>query len=125
MATQNAETSAQGTTSAEVYAPAVDVLETNEGYVFYLDVPGAKSGDVDVTYEEQTLTVEAKVPARQPAGQVYIVQQYGLGPYRRSFRLATPVNPDAIRAQLKNGELILSVPKAESAKTRKVAVKTA
>src|SRR5690348_5683146 len=116
MATQNAETAAQGTESAEVYAPAVDVLETNEGYLFYLDVPGAKSGDVDVTYEEQTLTVEAKVPARQPGGQAYIVRQYGLGPYRRSFRLATPVNPDAIRAQLKNGELVLTVPKAESAK---------
>ena len=122
---KTASASAAPETRAEIYTPTADVLETSDGYVFYLDVPGAKGGEVEVTYEEQTLTIDAKVPLRQAAGQPYIVRQYGVGPYRRSFRLATPVNAEAIRAALKNGELILTVPKAESAKTRKVAVKTA
>lgn len=123
--TEAAATGRAAEPPTEAYTPTADVLETNENYVFYVDVPGATGGEVEVTYEEQTLSIEAKVPARQPAGQAYIAQQYGVGPYRRSFRLATPINAEGIRAELKDGELILTVPKAESAKTRKVAVKTA
>lgn len=107
------------------YAPAADVVEKSEGYIVYLDVPGAKAGEVDITYDDDILTVEAPIQARQPDDQQYVVREYGIGPFRRSFRIASPINPDGIRAELKNGELILTVPKAESAKTRKIQVKTA
>lgn len=61
---------------------------------------------------------------RQPADQQYLVREYGVGRFSRSFRIASPVEPDGIRAELKNGELSLFVPKAESAKVCKIAIKT-
>jgi len=106
------------------YSPLVDIVETNDGYTFYADLPGVKAGDLDITYEDDTLTIEAKVAPRQPKDQQYLIHEYGVGGFSRSFNIATPVNPDGIRAELKNGELCLFVPKAESAKVRKIAIKT-
>lgn len=52
-------------------------------------------------------------------------REYGVGHFYRQFTLNTPINPDAIRAQFKNGVLELYVPKAEHAKVRKIAIKSA
>ena len=106
------------------YIPPVDIVETGEGYTFYADLPGVKPADLDITYEDGALTLHAKVAPRQPAGQKYVAQEYGVGGFSRSFKIATDVNPDAIKAELKDGVLKLEVPKAESAKVRKIAVKT-
>jgi len=106
------------------YTPLVDIVETNDGYTFYADLPGVKAGDLDITYEDDALAIEAMVVPRQPADQQYLVQEYGVGSFSRSFRIATPVEPDGIRAELKNGELSLFVPKAESAKVRKIEINT-
>ena len=106
------------------FVPLVDIAETGEGYVFYADLPGVKASDLAITYEDGTITIEGKVTPRQPVGQKYLAQEYGVGSFCRSFRIATDVNPDAIKAALKDGVLKLEVPKAESAKIRKIAVKT-
>jgi len=36
------------------YTPLVDIVETNDGYTFYADLPGVKAGDLDITYEDDT-----------------------------------------------------------------------
>jgi HSP20 family protein len=104
------------------YTPLVDVAETNEAFVFQADLPGVKAGDVDVTCENGTLTIEAKVQPRQPADRNYTWREYGVGHFYRSFDIQTPVDADNIRAELKNGVLELYVPKAESARPKKVKV---
>jgi len=106
------------------YTPLVDIIETSDEFIFHADLPGVKPGDVDVSFENGTLTIEGKVQPRQPQGPSYIWNEYGVGHYYRSFSLNTPVDMNAIRAELKNGELTLHVPKAESAKTRKIQIKT-
>jgi len=105
------------------YTPLVDILETGDGFTFYADLPGVKAGDLDVTYEDDTLTIEAKVQPRQPRDQEYLLKEYGVGTFSRSFIINAPVNGEAIRAELKNGELKLFVPKTEAAKTRKIPIK--
>ena len=110
---------------ATYYTPLVDVIETGDGFTFLADLPGVKAGDVDVSFENGVLTIEGKVHPRQPAGQNYVWREYGVGHFYRSFTLNTPVHVDGITAELKNGELKLYVPKAESAKTRKIEIKTA
>jgi HSP20 family molecular chaperone IbpA len=110
---------------ATYFTPLVDIVETAEGYVFQADLPGVKAGDVDVSFENGVLTIEGRVQPRQPAEQSYIWQEYGVGHFYRQFTLNTPVNPDGIRAELRSGVLELHVPKAESAKTRRIEIKTA
>ena len=110
---------------ATYFTPLVDIIETGEEFVFQADLPGVKAGDVDVSYENGVLTIAAKAHPRQPQGHRYVWREYGVGHFYRQFTLNTPVNPDGIRAALRNGVLELYVPKAESAKARKIEIKTA
>ena len=74
---------------------------------------------------EGEIGIRAKVQPRQPQAQAYIDREYGVGDFYRSFVIGTAIKPEAIKAELKGGVLTLTVPKAESAKTRKIPVKTA
>jgi HSP20 family molecular chaperone IbpA len=108
--------------AATWYTPLVDVIENGDGFVFQADLPGVKAGDVEVSFENGTLTLEAKAAPRQPAGRSYLWREYGVGHFYRSFNIAAPINADGIKAQLKDGVLELYVPKAESARPRKVQI---
>jgi HSP20 family molecular chaperone IbpA len=105
------------------YTPLVDITETDDEFLFQADLPGVRAGDVDASYDNGVLTIAAKARPRQPAGQRYVWREYGVGPFYRQFTLNTPINADAIRAELKAGVLELHVPKAESAKPRRIPVK--
>ena len=107
------------------YTPLVDVIENNDAFVFQADLPGVKAGDLDVSFENGTLTIEGRVQPRQPAGQSYVWREYGVGHFYRSFNIESPIDGDGIKAQLKNGVLELYVPKAESAKPRKIEIRSA
>ncbi len=107
---------------ADVYTPLVDIAETNDAFILQADMPGVKSGDLDINFENGVLTIHGKAQPRQVRDQNYLWQEYGVGSFYRQFTLNTPVNVDQIRAELKNGELKLTVPKAESARTRKIQI---
>ena len=122
---ENTTTAPERMDQTTYYTPLVDIIETDDAFIFKADVPGVKPDDADIRYENGVLTLFAKVQPRQPSGTNYIWQEYGVGPFYRQFILSTPVDPDGIQAQLKNGELTLNVPKAESAKTHKIQIKSA
>lgn len=104
------------------YTPLVDIIENDNEFIFQADLPGVKTGDLDIGFENGVLTLHGKVQPVEERG--YLLREYGIGPFYRSFNLDTPVNVDGITAELKNGELTLHVPKAESAKTRKIQIKS-
>lgn len=110
---------------ATYFTPLVDIIETGEEFVFQADLPGVTAEDVDVSYENGVLTIEGRVQPRQPEGRSYVWREYGVGHFYRQFSLNGEINPDGIRAELKNGVLELHVPKAESAKTRRIEIRTA
>ncbi len=109
----------------EFFTPLVDIAETDDAFCFQADLPGVKAGDVDVNYDDRVLSISGKVRPRQRDDQNYIWQEYGVGNFHREFTINTPINVDGIRAELKNGELTLTVPKAEHARTRKVQIQAA
>ena len=104
------------------YAPLVDVTENADAFVFQADLPGARAEGLDVTFENGTLTIQARVQPRQAQGHSYLWREYGVGHFYRSFNIDTPVNADGIKAELRNGVLELYVPKAEAARSRKIAI---
>jgi len=107
------------------YTPLVDIIETGDAFIFQADLPGVSSCDVDVSFENGTLTIAGKVHPRRPENGQYVWREYGVGHFYRSFSLSKPVNVDGIKAELKNGELTLTVPKADSVKPRKIQIKSA
>ncbi len=118
-----AEQAAENTRRQNIIVPPVDILEDKDNYIFLADMPGVAPENVDVTFENGILTLEGRagdVPARD--GLRVLVREYHRGTYRRSFAVDAPINADDITAKLVNGELTVHVPKAASAKTRKITV---
>src|SRR4051794_25482100 len=107
------------------YTPLVDITENNDGFVFQADLPGVKPGNVDISYDNGGLTLDAKVQPRQAGEQRCVWREYGVGHFHRQFSIGAAVDVDGIKGELKNGELTLHVPKQESAKAKKIEIRTA
>jgi HSP20 family protein len=121
---ESASTTPERMEQQTYYTPLVDLLEKDDSFVFKADLPGVRPEDVDIRYENGVMTLSAQVQPRQSPGTNYIWREYGVGPFYRQFILSVPIDPNGINAELKNGELTLSVPKAESAKTHKIPIKS-
>jgi len=104
------------------YTPRVDILETDEELTLFTDLPGAKAEDVDIRFENGELRLQAQCPARQQ-GTSYLLAEYGVGDFYRTFSIDKDINPDKIAAELKNGVLTVHLPKTEAVKPRKIAIK--
>jgi HSP20 family molecular chaperone IbpA len=120
--TENTSDAPERIEQTTYYTPLVDIVEKDDSLILMADLPGVRPEDVDITYDDGVLTLLARAEPRQPQGTNFIWQEYGVGPFYRQFVLRTPVDPAGIKAELRNGQLTLTVPKAESAKTRKVPV---
>ena len=117
-------TSAEHTRCGCYYRPSVDILEKADELVVLADVPGTTVDDIDIDFEDGTLTIHAKVKPRQAEGTEYLVHEYGVGDYYRTFHVSEAVDPGKITAEYADGVLTLHLPKAEVARPRKIDVKS-
>lgn len=115
---QNGMTAMPANTEA-VYAPRVDVLETPEELLLVADLPGVRAEDLDLRFENGELTLHGRV---QPRGGAFLAQEYGVGNFYRAFTVSEQIDPDKISADLKNGVLVLRLPKREAARPKRIAV---
>jgi len=120
-ATRNGANSSNG--SRPTYRPQVDVYETENDFVLVADVPGAGEEDVDLSIEKDVLTLYAKVADAKADGFEPRWRGYGVGDWRRSFRLAEPVDRDGVDATLKDGVLRVRLPKAKESLKKSIPVK--
>jgi HSP20 family molecular chaperone IbpA len=107
-----------------VFTPLIDIHEGPEGLVLEADLPGASEGDITIQLEDNVLSLHAKTPAPAPEGARPLYEEYQVSDYYRSFILSDEVDRSRITADLKNGVLRLSLPKAERAKTRRIEIKS-
>jgi HSP20 family protein len=110
------------TRSGFFFTPRVDIYETDQELVLYADVPGVKAEDVDLRFERGELILQARVQNRQRPGQM-LINEYEEGDYYRVFQIHESIDHTRIQAECKNGELVVHLPKAESAKPRQVKVR--
>jgi len=115
--------SAEQTRCGQCYRPNVDILEKPDELVVVADVPGASGDAIDVDFEDGTLTIRASVPVPND-GRQYLLQEYGIGDFYRTFRVSEAIDASRISARCANGVLTLHLPKAETAKPRKIAVQS-
>lgn len=106
-----------------VFQPAVDIVESADRFTLTADVPGADSRSVDAHFEDGVLTLRAGVGPRQPEGTRWLVREYGVGAWERTFRIGEGIDAERIEAVCKDGVLTLTLPKAESARPRKIEVR--
>ena len=105
-----------------IFVPDVDITEDGDGLRLLANMPGTDSESVDVTVENNVLTIEGRACVDRPEGYELAGQEYGVGNYRRDFSLANSVDTAGIKARVKHGVLEVTIPKREEVKTRKVEI---
>jgi HSP20 family molecular chaperone IbpA len=106
-----------------VFTPAVDIFETDKEITVLADMPGVKSGDLNIDLRENILTLNGEVQALEGSDEMDVLREYRTGKYYRQFTLSEMIDQAKIDANLKDGVLRLRLPKVEAAKPRRIAVK--
>ena len=116
-------------TDNRVWVPAIDVIEQKDSYLMYAELPGVDPSQIEITFEQNVLTIRGTKPSAVQASnegelRVYAAERV-TGSFERSIRLPEFVDGDHIAAEFNNGVLKVQVPKAQAAQPRRIEVKSA
>jgi HSP20 family protein len=116
-----------GSLASRVWVPALDVAERSDSYVVHVELPGVSPEQVDITFEQNILTIRGTKPAAYDAqtdGEVRVFAAERVnGGFERAVRLPEFVDAERIDAEFKNGLLTITVPKAQAAQARKITIR--
>ena len=120
----NLPSAAYGATATpqRVSGPALNAWETEESAFIEAEVPGLTLEDLDLSVQGTELTLRGECREQAPENADYHRRERSSGKFSRVLRLPFPVEVNRVEAQLKNGILTVRLPKAESAKPRKIPV---
>jgi len=99
----------------------VNVREEDDAYVLSALVPGLKSEDLNIQVLDNVLRIEGEY--RQDESQ-YLMQELPYGSFSRILRLPDTIEADSVEAKILDGVLTLTLPKAESAKPKRIQIKS-
>jgi HSP20 family molecular chaperone IbpA len=105
-----------------VVTPLIDIHEGPDGLVLEADLPGTTEDRVTIRLEDNVLSLHASVPSPGPDGARPLHEEYHAGDFDRSFILSDEVERGRITAELKNGVLRLTLPRADRSKTRRIEI---
>jgi len=106
-----------------VFLPPADIYETRDNIVVLAEMPGVAPDGVDITLERRVLTIRGRSATSDHSGYQRVYNESADGDYERVFTLSENIDRDRIEATLKDGVLNLVLPKAESARARKIELK--
>ena len=110
------------TAPARVFLPTTDIYEDDQSLTVVMEMPGVDKANVEVNIEDAVLTVDGRIDFTKYKLMEPLYTEYNIGNFRRSFSLSNSIEQDKIRADMHDGVLTLTLPKAEQAKPRKIAV---
>ena len=111
------------TKSEKYFIPAVDIYETEEDVTVIAEMPGVAANGVDVTLEDDVLTIRGRMETEKPANARTLLQEYESGNYQRRFTVAETIDQEKIKASMNNGMLTVILPKTAPARPRKIEVR--
>jgi HSP20 family molecular chaperone IbpA len=117
-----AETGAERTRDRLAFVPRADIYETEEAITVVADMPGVDETSLDITLENNVLSIDGYVESFRPEGYSLTYAEYRVGDYQRAFTLSDQIDRDGIEAVVKDGVLRLHLPKITEARKRKIAI---
>lgn len=108
-------------TTEKFVAPVATVLENEEGYVLQVEMPGVSKDGLDLWVEKNELTIVGRRALPAVEGTV-LHRESRRENFRRSFELDPSIDATKIGAQMEQGVVTLTLPKAEQVKPRKISV---
>lgn len=108
----------------------MNVSETENGYEVDVLLPGVKLEDIEVTVEQNTLTIRGQYthrteqPPEQQQGQRrnWLRREISSGSFQRSVTFPKPIDPNKISANFENGVLTIKAPISETSRTRRIEI---
>jgi HSP20 family protein len=105
------------------WVPPVDIQENADAYLFHAELPGLTKDDINITLENNVLRLNGERKFEKDAKKEnYHRVERTYGNFTRTFTLPTQVDAENVQAAFENGILTITVPKAEQAKPRKIAI---
>jgi HSP20 family protein len=105
------------------WVPALDMFEDKDNYVVKLEAPGMSKEAIDISLHDGVLSIsgERKEEEKHEEGQTYRSERF-FGRFQRSVSLPAKVNAEKVSASYKDGILTITLPKAEEAKPKQIAI---
>ena len=107
-----------------VWIPLTDIFEDKDNYKIKADLPGMKKEDVKISFSEGQLSISGeRVQERESKDTKCYRVERTYGKYYRSFNLPKEIKKDKIKAEFKDGQLTITIPKAEEVKPKEIEIK--
>lgn len=102
--------------------PPVDVFENESSITLLADLPGVPRDQLQLRVDGDTLVLEATAATNGPENMELVYGEAQCPTFRRQFTLSRELDTSRIEAQLRDGVLRLTIPKAEEARPRRIEV---
>ncbi len=111
------------TRECRCYIPRADIYEYDENIVVLMDMPGINENAIEITLEKNILNIKGLAQIEDYPNYSLTFSEYETGDFERSFRISDTIDRNHIEARYTDGVLRLVLPRAEQAKSKKIAVK--
>jgi HSP20 family protein len=103
--------------------PAINVSETSESLLVQAEIPGVKVDDLEITVEDNTLSVKGERKIEPESGGVrYHRREREAGVFHRAFELPVRVDAERVSADYTAGILTITLPKAEDSRPKQIPI---
>lgn len=104
------------------WTPPLDLYQTSDNVVAVLEIPGIRKEDIDISLHDGMLTIAGERQSQPVESENAERSERFSGKFRRSISLPARVDAGKVSASYKDGILLVTLPKAEEAKPKKVEV---
>ena len=107
-----------------VWMPLTDIYEDNDNFYLKVDLPGIKKDDVKISYADGALTISGeRAEEKETKDKKFHRIERSFGKYYRSFNIPKEIKEDKINAEFKDGQLSITIPKADEVKPKEIEIK--
>jgi len=107
-----------------VWMPLTDISEDNDNFYLKADLPGIKKEDVKISYTDGTISIGGqRSQEKETKEKKFHRIERSYGKYYRSFNVPTEIKEDKINAEFKDGQLTITIPKADEVKPKEIDIK--
>ena len=111
----------ESTTPVRTFVPNTDIYESEDALTVVMEMPGVDKQHADIIIEDDVLSVTGRIDFSKYEKLQPVYTEYNVGHYRRSFSLSpSSIQEQKISADMKDGVLTLTLPKADRVKPRKI-----
>jgi HSP20 family protein len=113
----------ESTIPVRAFVPVTDIYETDQALTVVMEMPGVEKANLDIHVENDALNVIGRIDFSKYEKLQPVYTEYNIGHYRRTFSLSpNNVDQEKIKAEMNDGVLTLTLPKAERVKARRITV---